>query len=174
MPPRSSSPDPVRSFFKRAAHGAKKLLKPGDQTTGSRAPSPSPQMQPGDPGLLLQLPGQSQQPAASPQLVPDHGQPAPVLAPLPLATTSNQPVSVDSSLTVAAKKAGADAWSGLRVALQLLKESSDVFPPVKSAVAGFLGVVDIFEASNLVPHALTGYSFIFSSVESRAEQERLR
>lgn len=72
-----------------------------------------------------------------------------------MAATRNRSPNEEASLTVAAKKAGADAWSGLRVALQLLEKSSDVFPPVKSAVAGFLGAVDIFEVRDLVPCAVT-------------------
>lgn len=50
----------------------------------------------------------------------------------------------------ATKQAGADAWLMLKDALRLLEMSSDVFPPLKSAVAGFLGVVDIFEESYLI------------------------
>ena len=60
-----------------------------------------------------------------------------------------QPTNPELSLAQMAKKAGADAWKGLKVALQLVEKSSDVFPPLKSAVAGFLGVVDIFEASDV-------------------------
>lgn len=52
-----------------------------------------------------------------------------------------------SSLARATKRAGTDAWSGFKTALQLLNQSSDVFPPLKSAITGFQGAVDVFEAS---------------------------
>ena len=55
-------------------------------------------------------------------------------------------------MTQAAKIVGAGAWSGLKAAL---KESADVFPPIRSAVGGFLGVIDIFEVSDLSLHFLT-------------------
>lgn len=49
-------------------------------------------------------------------------------------------------MTHTAKNAGAAAWSALKAALRLA-ENSNVFPPLKAAIAEFLGVVDIFEVS---------------------------
>lgn len=156
MPPDSSPPGPIRKFFKRVAHGAKKVLKPSAQAPNARVPSPPPGGPSPQPTLSAesdyilppQTPARSQHPSASPQPAPSSNQPP--LTSLPFATTGNQPANVESSLTAAVKKAGADAWSGLKVALQLLETSAGVFPPVKSAVAEFLGVVDIFEVSILI------------------------
>ena len=71
-----------------------------------------------------------------------------------LAADNDQLVDEESNQVSAAKRAGAEAWSGLKGTLRLLERSSDAFPPLKSAVAGFLGVVDIFEVSNLTSYVL--------------------
>ena len=148
-----------RGFLKDVANDVKKVFKPGDQaTTPGRTPSPLPQVPSGDPS---QQPTPSQQPvltihpqpsaqSQSPiplQPLPSSSQLAPITS--PLTVDGNQPANAESSLTLAAKKAGAEAWSGLKAALQLLEKSSDAFPPLKSAVGGFLGVVDIFEVSDI-------------------------
>ena len=39
------------------------------------------------------------------------------------------------------------AWEGVKTALVLLKESSDWFPPLKSATGGLLALVDATEVS---------------------------
>ena len=158
MPPRSSSPGGVREFFKRVGHGVKKVFKPGDKASTAHTSSPTPRTSSGgsalrltpsqepDPGLLLPPSAPSQRAAVAAQSAPSASQPASTTSLLPADAT--EAAIAESSLTLAAKKAGKDAWSGLKVALELLKESSDAFPPVKSAVAGFLGVVSIFEASS--------------------------
>lgn len=144
-----------RGFLSRAVRRVKKAFKPSDQaSTSCGTPCPPFQVPPRDPPRQLPLsqeavlpiqpqPTAQTQPAV-PVQPPSPGQPAPITS--PLATDGNQLANAESSLALAAKK---DAWSGLKAALQLLERSSDAFPPLKSAVAGFLGVVDIFEASNL-------------------------
>ena len=155
MPPGSSSSGGFRQSVKRRV---KKWLGPENQAPVPRMPSPQPPPE--------RLPG-----ALPPQTTPTHEPPSKSLAqtqhsailarPVPSAGSSTstvnripaddvQPADPESALVQAARKAGADAWTGLKVALGLVKESSDVFPPLKSAVAGFLGVVDIFEVSNLI------------------------
>lgn len=52
----------------------------------------------------------------------------------------------------AAKTAMANPWAGLKDTLQLLARSQDAFSPLKSAVAGFLSVVDVFEVRHLVSY----------------------
>ena len=37
------------------------------------------------------------------------------------------------------------AWDGLDTALRLLKESSDAFPPLKSAVGGVISLIDLVQ-----------------------------
>ncbi|KAB5589051.1 Vegetative incompatibility protein HET-E-1 [Ceratobasidium theobromae] len=46
-----------------------------------------------------------------------------------------------------AKAAGHTAWTTLETTLRLLERSSDVFPPLKSAVAGLIGCLDIIQAA---------------------------
>lgn len=121
------------------------------------------------PTLLTQPPTRSQQTVVLPEPVPSPGQLAPSTS--RWANDSNQSVNTEPSFTLITKKAGADAWTGLKIALQLL--SSDVLPPVKSAVNGFLGVLDVFEASNLILCISARRSF-FLSTESRPEPEGLR
>ena len=163
----SSDPPPsgrVRGFFQRVGHGAKKELKKAFKRDGQaptsrpssvppREPSADPPSHPTPPdgptsARIPLPPAQSQPSVVLPQPVASLGQPASTTS--HLANNGNQSANMESSLAMAAKKAGADAWSGLKLALELLKESSDVFPPVKSAVAGFLGVVDIFEVSEII------------------------
>ncbi|KAF8600576.1 hypothetical protein BDV93DRAFT_510766 [Ceratobasidium sp. AG-I] len=43
------------------------------------------------------------------------------------------------------KQAGKTAWAGLKLALEVLEESSSVFPPLKEAVAGFIACLSIVE-----------------------------
>lgn len=147
----SANPPPpkgFRGFLKDTTHRVKKALGPRGSPTGSRTPS-RPSLATAPPQITIhqeQDPDPSAQPqkaAASSQRVPSIRQPTPT--PSLSATTGVQLASTGSKISQAARQVGAHAWSGLKVALQLLETSSDVFPPLKSAVAGFLGVVDIFE-----------------------------
>ena len=159
MPP-GSSPGRARRFLKRIT----KVFKPGGQTPTSRTASPPPVAQPSasfsqpatpsrEPVLIAspQLPAQSQQLDALPQPEPTPAEPAPTSS--PSVTAGDPPANAESTLTLA-KKAGEAAWSGLKVTLRSLEKSSDVFPPLKAAVGGFLGVVDIFEVCGLTSHGL--------------------
>lgn len=158
MPPGSSPSEGFRESLKRRARRVKGLLRPETQSPISRTPSPQPPTQhqsssgatPSQPTPTHQPPPQPsvqiQQPALLPQPLPSAG--GSTLTANLLVASSVQPANTESTLTLAAKKAGADAWTGLKATLRLVEKSSDVFPPLKSAVAGFLGVVDIFEVSN--------------------------
>ena len=168
MSPGSSSSSRPHGFFKRVTHGVKRVFKPGDKAPASPTPSPPPETTPE--GLLPQ-PTPSYELALG--VTPQPYAHSPHSVTLAQATTSlrrpvfashlavdrNESAPVGSRLSQATKKAGADAWSGLKTALQLLEKTSDVFPPVKSAVGGFLGVVDMFEVSALTSHISRWYSF---------------
>ena len=43
------------------------------------------------------------------------------------------------------RRAARTGWNGMRVLLGVLKETSDVFPPLKAAVGGLLALLDIYE-----------------------------
>ena len=36
-------------------------------------------------------------------------------------------------------------WAGTKLLLDLLKESSDIFPPLKCAVGGLVALIDVYE-----------------------------
>lgn len=162
MPPDSPPPSGrVSRFFKRVTHGVKKALEPGDRASASRATTASPQAPPGalipqpapsrapTPALPPTSPAGSQQAPVSPQPAPSPSQPAP----------TNSPSAGNSGLTLAAKNAGANARSGLKTALQALKDCSAAFPPLQAAVGEVLTMVNVVEVGGLIPHALECYSF---------------
>jgi hypothetical protein len=64
---------------------------------------------------------------------------------LPLSSNKPPPVT---SIIQTAKDVGSVAWVGLGTALGVLKESSDVFPPLNSAVSGLLECLDILQVSS--------------------------
>ncbi|KAG6855652.1 hypothetical protein H0H87_012561, partial [Tephrocybe sp. NHM501043] len=110
---------------------------------------------------------------------PSHSQPA--LAPVPYVLSesvppisslpSSTPASVYSAaavprlpvvaddVTPSAAVTHIDDWaaakSGLEATLCLLSNSADVFPPLKSAVGGILGLIDLFKVTDLSPLMLT-------------------
>ena len=151
-----------RGLLKRCARGVKKVFRPEAQASASRTPPrPQPQQQPYSGGpptqptsttvheQLPQPPVQSQQSASPPRPVSSAGAGASTSTPDLVAVDNSKPANAESAFAQAAKKAGADAWKGLETTLRLLDKGSDAFPPLKSAVAGFLGVVDLFEVSYL-------------------------
>ena len=150
----------VRRFFKRVAYSVKRALRPGVPAPvpePSRPPplvlsddSPSPLAGPSEPVTPLPqhpLP-QSRQSGTLPQSLPNASESAPTI--LNVATDSTQVASAEPRLAMTSQKAGEEAWAGLGTTLRLLERSPDIFPAIKSAVAEFLGVVGIFEASGLV------------------------
>ena len=158
LPDSKSPPGQIRSFFKRVTNGTKKVLNRGDRAPISRTHSPLPQTPPGDsppqhvsssePILAppSQTPSRSRQPTTSPK---------PAIVTSLLAAESDQTAKAESSLALTAKKAGANAWTGLKPALQALKECSVAFPPLQAAVGGLLVLADVVEVSDTVSHALT-------------------
>jgi hypothetical protein len=58
---------------------------------------------------------------------------------------SSKPLPSPTSTFETAKDIGSVAWAGLGTALRVLKESSDAFPPLKSAVSGFLACLDVLQ-----------------------------
>ena len=152
MPPGFPSSGRVRRFFKRVARSVKRVLK-----SGVPAPPPAPAEDPPSQLTVSHEPAtaflqhplpQSQQSGALPQSLPSTSKPVPTI--LDTKTDGTQVASVESRLAMNTQKAGEEAWAGLRTTLQLLERSPDIFPAIKSAVAEFLGVVGIFEASGLV------------------------
>jgi hypothetical protein len=67
------------------------------------------------------------------------------------ASHTNVPISMNpppsASAVQTAKGAGSMAWVGLETALRVLKESSDMLPPLKSAVSGLLGCLGVLQVS---------------------------
>lgn len=182
MPPGGSSSGGFRGFIKRSARRAKNVLRPETQASATHTSSPSPPPQPSagappaQPTSVQQLPTQ---PSVQPQQTASSRQPAPNVGQItsagpPAAVNSIQPANSESRAAQAAKKVGEDAWTGLKATLELVKESSDVFPPLKSAVGGFLGVIGIFEVSNhvsgIIVQCLLRYIL---SVDGSTEPRRL-
>jgi hypothetical protein len=64
----------------------------------------------------------------------------------PSANPPSPPTTVASALGNV-KDTGSVAWVGLGSALRVLKESSDVFPPLKSAVSGLLACLDVLQVN---------------------------
>ena len=58
-----------------------------------------------------------------------------------------QVTSITPSRDLLSKEVASVAWEGVKTALVLLKESSDWFPPVKSATGIFLAFIDAIEVS---------------------------
>lgn len=154
-----------RWFLKRRTLDVVTVSQPEVQVTAPRAPSPQPQP-PSGPSppqpiptqeRLLPPPAQSHQPALSPHPASSAGRPT-FTAPLSPASGLQSP-DADSGLSQGAKGTGGGCWIGLKATLQLLERNSDAFPRLKSAVAGFLGVVDIFEVGFLVSHDPGSYLF---------------
>jgi len=57
--------------------------------------------------------------------------------------------STDSTPSTGSSVKANVAWEGVKTALVLLKESSGWFPPLKSAIGGFLALVDATEVSEM-------------------------
>jgi len=66
-----------------------------------------------------------------------------VVLPAPQTTPSRDLLSTESGV----KDVASVAWEGVKTALVLLKESSDWFPPLKSATGIFLALIDVIEVS---------------------------
>ena len=175
MPPGSPSSRGIRGFIKRSVGNVKEALGSRARTPDPHTPSPQHQPSPGVPSVQLTPapehpsppPARSQQPTPLSQPALSPGRPASTTS---LVTTGSVR-SADGVSTLA--QVGEDVWTGLKGALQLLERSSDAFPPLKSAVAGFLGVVNVFEASDFALHAMSWRLFCFGT-DCRQEPERLR
>jgi hypothetical protein len=61
--------------------------------------------------------------------------------------SSNPPPPAAGALQTA-KGGGIAAWTGLENVLRALKEGSDVFPPLKTAVSGFLECLDVLKVGD--------------------------
>jgi len=70
-----------------------------------------------------------------------------VVSPVPQLTSSIIPSRNHLSTESSVKEVASVAWEGIKTALVLLKESSDWFPPLKSAIGGFLALIDATEVS---------------------------
>ena len=151
MPPGSPSSRGIRGFIKRSVGNVKEALGSQAKTPDPHSPSPQHQPSPGVPSVQLtpapehpsSPPARSQQPTPLSQPALSPGRPGSTTS----LVTAGSVQSADGVSTLA--QVGEDVWTGLKGALQLLERSSDAFPPLKSAGAGFLGVVNVFEASGL-------------------------
>ena len=45
-----------------------------------------------------------------------------------------------------------NAWEGTKTVLQLIRDSADAFPPLKSTAAGLIGLIDLIEVSSVLLH----------------------
>ena len=50
-----------------------------------------------------------------------------------------------TDLRIGIRRAAKTGWAGTKLLLDLLKESSDVFPPLKAAVGGLVALIDVYE-----------------------------
>lgn len=78
------------------------------------------------------------QPPVSPKPESTSG-PAPVASG---SLTDQEPTTLDKY-----KDMGKVAWAGLGIALRILEQNADVFPPLKYALGGFLACLDIIQVS---------------------------
>ncbi len=115
-----------------------KMSRKRDRITGwfnrSRNISPAPTAQQASSSNVGQMPSTVLLPSAQPQLCQVSSS-IPPLSPLTPSTESS------------VKEVASVAWEGVKTALILLKESSDWFPPLKSAIGGFLALIDAIEVS---------------------------
>lgn len=156
MLPGSSPSGRSSKFLKRCARGVKEVFAPRGKAPDAYASSSQPQPQPlpsGSPSqlapiheLLPQPPAQPKESTLSSQLVTSAGESAPTTN--LVAVNEVQLANAEPTPALAANKIGAVAWSRLRAALGLVVKSANVFPPLKAAMADFLGVLDIFEVSH--------------------------
>ncbi|KZV77347.1 hypothetical protein PENSPDRAFT_679523 [Peniophora sp. CONT] len=64
-------------------------------------------------------------------------------------------------------------WDGAQVLLTVLKESADAFPPLKSAVGGFLAILDLYKTTHADTDAINDTAFRLNRL-MRILAERLR
>jgi hypothetical protein len=55
------------------------------------------------------------------------------------------PSPLAASTSGTRREVGNVAWVGLGIALEVLKETTDVFPPLKSAIGGFIACLDVLQ-----------------------------
>jgi hypothetical protein len=78
-------------------------------------------------------------------LKPPSPQPSSPDANLPSHAPSSASSPLATSISGTARDAGSAACAGLVMALEVLKESTDVFPPLKSVVSGLLACLDVLQ-----------------------------
>jgi hypothetical protein len=120
----SSSPAGRKSFkksFKTLGHRLREVF---------RSPSPQPSFEDAD---------------RSTQALHVSPPPTNIIGPLPIVNPSQ--LSSTPQHLQNAKDITKEAWAGLEAALRLVEISSDVFPPLKAAIGGVLGCLDIFRVS---------------------------
>ena len=87
------------------------------------------------------------------------------------------PLRLAASLSLAdlkkgIRRASRTGWNGMRVLLGVLKETSDVFPPLKAAVGGLLALLDLYEVRIRTLFYLRVHSDLcYLSVRSRMRLE---
>lgn len=105
-------------------------------------------------------------PAVSPQVAPISGPLLAVVSPIPPSANAHQPLSpinhshvpivqdaapIQGSLRTANNPPVAErsdkniAWSGLKTLMEILNNSADAFPPLKSAIGGILAFIKVYD-----------------------------
>jgi hypothetical protein len=150
--------------FRRRVKGALRSSSPRPSSLGANSPSYAPSTQT-LPTITTASGSVDPSPHAHPltgTAISQHGvntSHTPPAQSLPTTSTASSPrANASPSLNAPrpttsafqnAKEVGSVAWTGLETALRVLKESSDVFPPLKSAVSGLLACLDILQVGNM-------------------------
>ena len=96
-------------------------------------------------GSLTPQPSTSRAPSPTPASSPAAGPHPPIQDPFQVIVNP----SGDTSLNRTADSIGV-AYQGVKAALRLVERASDVFPLLKSSVAGVLGIVDTIEVHAVI------------------------
>jgi hypothetical protein len=152
-----------RKFYKDAGRRIQGLFKPPSPQPSSSAnpPSHTPSTQ-SLPIATHVAPPLDPSPATSedatnttytPSIYPPPTTDITFLSRVNIPSSANPPPPTTSAFQ-AAKEIGSVTWAGLETALRVLKESSDVFPPLKSAVSGLLVCLDVFQVNLAFNHLM--------------------
>jgi len=150
----SAPPPPKLSKRRRFLNRVKGVFQPNsrppppstskpDHAAGDSSPSPRPSPSP-NPSTIVPAPAQIREPTGQSE-APSTSNAGPALS---MATTAS--LATPAAPTATANKpseAWSLAWTGLETTLRLLEKSADAFPPLKSAVGGFVACLDVIQAS---------------------------
>lgn len=151
-PPKSSKRKDVGKAIRRGYDRFKQVIQPSSQLSSQNTGSPfAPSV-----GASSAPPAQSTAsgPAIAPSVPPQGTSAAGQTTGFPApgsnqaVTTTNTTLAVPKPTTVAKfRRVGNVTLSGLESVLQVLETSAEVFPPLRSAVSGFIDCLDIVRVS---------------------------